>query len=532
MNKVSDINDIHHIPEILDGHKSHDLSSVPNEHHTGDVHDANALDQRQLPAELARLFTQLSPQDVEQFYQSYQLWILEQQIEIQQSHIAALQQKIAENAALMEQARPSAIALSTLAQLQASGVEDVALLDQMLERGEAWLDRTMQQLAYCERLDLIGESYTEWCKHALEGAYDWIESIQETEVTETSSAPEDASAPSEVTEVTEDLLLQKLMSDDDTEATLTMRPRITAPLPTLDETSLESDDITASIVNSPIVESVELVAETPATGEITEAITEIIAQPLEVVASSEETAPETTTEVEPVATTIIEHAPADQLEIEQESTEPVTQDESEVLEMADHTISQIATDIEVEDEPDQEEQLEEIVTPETTEDDTSVADDEREPDSVLAAEIEEIAPIETAEAEVTPQNEEVEAPSVAAIDPLEDVADTVKVVTPAANAASAINDTEDALTTIEQEEEQEAEVLKTPSEIELVKDESVALSPDAEPFTQEELSPLSVGTHTEPDPPEATRVPQEQPPVPQTAKKPGFFRRLLAFLLS
>src|SRR5690242_8573597 len=95
---------------------------------------------------LTHLFMQLSPQDVEQFHQSYQHWMLEQHIEIQQSQIAVLEQKIAQNAALMEQVRPSAIALSTLAQLQASGVEDIELLDQMLERGETWLDRTMQQL--------------------------------------------------------------------------------------------------------------------------------------------------------------------------------------------------------------------------------------------------------------------------------------------------------------------------------------------------------------------------------------------------
>src|SRR5581483_6534744 len=372
MNKVSGINAIGNTPDTFDVNNAHDLSTTSNEADVRELQGANAntLEQYQFPTELARLFMLLSPQDIEQFYQSYQRWMLEQRIEIQQSQIAALQQKIDQNAALMEQVRPSAIALSTLAQLQASGVADIELLDQMLERGEAWLDRTMQQLAYCEHMDLIGESYTEWCRHALEGAYDWIESIQEAETQGTDAATGEESEPAATAEVTENLLLQKLMSDDDTGKTLTLRPRITAPLPALDETSLEADDITAFLEDLPTTETVEPIAAVDSAS--SETVEAIIAEPLETTASSVETGPDTMTEAEPVEATAFEDAATINLEIEQELIEPVAQTEPEALEVIAPATSQTITDVEI-DEPDQEALPDEVAVPETMEDDAAPA---------------------------------------------------------------------------------------------------------------------------------------------------------------
>jgi hypothetical protein len=162
--------------------------------------------------EINALFARLQPQDVEQFYQSFQHWALQRQIETLQVEIAALKEAIAENAVSLEETRPSAIALATLAQLQSRGVNDLNLLDKMLERGESWLDHTMQLLTYCERFGVMRGNYTEWCEHALEGAYDWIRSMKEAGAT---SMPPRTSGDHEqrFDEATEALLLQKLMSE-------------------------------------------------------------------------------------------------------------------------------------------------------------------------------------------------------------------------------------------------------------------------------------------------------------------------------
>src|SRR5438874_4282400 len=106
---------------------------------------------------------------------------------------------------------------SILAQFQAYGVNDTDLLDRMLERGDDWLDHTMQLLAQCEHLDIIHGNYTEWCEHALEGAYDWIASMHEDDASVESSASTVSS--SEVfDESTEELLLQKLLSEEEEES--------------------------------------------------------------------------------------------------------------------------------------------------------------------------------------------------------------------------------------------------------------------------------------------------------------------------
>ncbi len=182
--------------------------------------------------ELNSLFAQLNPLDVEQFYTAYQLWNTRQRIQTLQALIDAIQRDIAENTECLEQVHPSALSLASLARLQANGVSDIALLDRMLERGEEWLDRTMQHLEYCEKLDFISGDYTKWCEHALEGAYDWIDSMPWQEAADPSAIepPFSESATGEFngsieqeethensepgSELMEELFLQKLMSDD------------------------------------------------------------------------------------------------------------------------------------------------------------------------------------------------------------------------------------------------------------------------------------------------------------------------------
>jgi hypothetical protein len=214
-----------------------------------DPHLTTRPDEAAAPERLHEIFSQLNPRDVEQFHKGYQLWSLQQLQEALINQIEHVRQKSAENLTEMARIAPSALSLANLAQLQACGVDDIELLDTMLTRGEDWLDHTIQLLERCERLDLIGGDYTEWCQHALEGAYDWLDSMNENgpEAAENPEATmrvdEDTQANEGLTELspaTEELLLQKLMSeegDDDVTATMpALRPgRITQPLPPLEE---------------------------------------------------------------------------------------------------------------------------------------------------------------------------------------------------------------------------------------------------------------------------------------------------------
>jgi hypothetical protein len=168
--------------------------------------------ERQFPDDLSKVYSRLNQLDVEQFYVGYQWWITHQRINALQEEIDTLRSQIDENAQYMQYARPQAVALATLARLQANGVDDLDLLDRMLERGEEWLDLIMQRLDYCEQLDFIDDNYTQWCEHALEGAYDWIDSMREAEV-DTSPLAE---ASSDI-EATEELLLRKLTSEEEGE---------------------------------------------------------------------------------------------------------------------------------------------------------------------------------------------------------------------------------------------------------------------------------------------------------------------------
>jgi hypothetical protein len=169
----------------------------------------------------AVIFAQLSQQDVEEFFNGYQYWNLQHQIEILQYSLNDVRKQITENTARIQELQPTAIELATLARLQSNGVSDVNLLDRMLERGESWLDRTMQRLDYLEQLDdFISDDYTQWCQHALEGAYDWIDSVLDGNA---SSQPSTATTldttgdmkVEELLEVTEELFFQKISIDED-----------------------------------------------------------------------------------------------------------------------------------------------------------------------------------------------------------------------------------------------------------------------------------------------------------------------------
>lgn len=164
----------------------------------------------------ADIFAHLRSQDVEQFYAHYQLWVMHHRIPILENELAALRSDIAENQRRIQNLRPSAIALSVLARLQANGVSDVELLDQMLERGEDWLDRMMQRLDYCEQVeDFIQGDYTQWCVHSLEGAYDWIDTMRGSLQKDAPALQAtDESSEAEV-QATAELLLHKLSFDDE-----------------------------------------------------------------------------------------------------------------------------------------------------------------------------------------------------------------------------------------------------------------------------------------------------------------------------
>jgi hypothetical protein len=234
------------------------------------------------------IFSQLNQQDVEAFYACYQYWNLQHQIEILHYRLNVIRKQIIENTQCMQEVQPTAIELAALARLQSNGVSDVDLLDRMLERGESWLDRTMQRLDYFEQLDdFISEDYTQWCQHALEGAYDWIDSVldgnasaQPTKAT-TLATTEDVKEE-ELIKATEELFLQKISTDEDEalmQETTMKHPSITAAdlevaVPTPED--IPSDVDVASILEhaTPIIEEanpVDTLEDTkfPNTGEDT-----------------------------------------------------------------------------------------------------------------------------------------------------------------------------------------------------------------------------------------------------------------------
>lgn len=256
-----------------------------------------------LPEALVTLFARLDPAQVEQFTHSYQLWTLQQRQAQVQQEIAWLQQQIADNASLTESVQPSPIALATLVRLQASGVENLHLLDQMLDRGDTWLDHTAQLLERCEKLDLIRGDYTHWCENALEGAYDWLDSMNDEEASQDlqSSQPVAKEENDLAIVPTTEELLQKLMSDDDSlEEPQQARQENTAPAPEQAEmtetiaSSIASDETTsAPIQEQPTVESP--VAEIQVTRRTTQelpALEEEVPTPIEDMQTLPHAAPE------------------------------------------------------------------------------------------------------------------------------------------------------------------------------------------------------------------------------------------------
>lgn len=169
-------------------------------------------------SQLDSVFAQLNPQAVEEFYAAYRQWSLHQRITALRQRIDAVREQQADNQQRLRETQPSAIALAALARLQSNGVSDIALLDAMLERGESWLDQTMQRLDYFEQFDdFISDDYTKWCQGALEGAFDWIDSLRES--TEQAAFAQLETSPAEVPPTNEDagdveaLLLQRLATE-------------------------------------------------------------------------------------------------------------------------------------------------------------------------------------------------------------------------------------------------------------------------------------------------------------------------------
>jgi hypothetical protein len=224
---------------------------------------------------IGAIFAQLNQQHIEEFNISYQCWNLQHQIEGLQIHLEDLRKQIIVNTERIQAVQPTAIELATLARLQSNGVSDIELLDRMLERGESWLDRTMQRLDYCEQLeDFISDDYTQWCQHALEGAYDWIDSVlngnatspPSTSATSATSATTATTATSattqdmkqeELIEATEELFLQKISNEQDEslmqEVTM-KRPSITSA--DLEKAPPSSEDIGAAVEITPTLEPI------------------------------------------------------------------------------------------------------------------------------------------------------------------------------------------------------------------------------------------------------------------------------------
>jgi hypothetical protein len=196
---------------------------------------------QQSSANFDTIFAQLNAQDVVEFYRGYHYWKVQHQIEMLHVRLSDVRKQISENIERMQEAQPTAIELATLARLQSNGVSDINLLDQMLERGEIWLDRTMQRLDYLEQLDdFISDDYTQWCQHALEGAYDWIDSVLDSAtITQTPTATAltttEEVQEEELIEATEELFLQKISTGQEE----TFAQEITLKRPSITTANLE-----------------------------------------------------------------------------------------------------------------------------------------------------------------------------------------------------------------------------------------------------------------------------------------------------
>jgi hypothetical protein len=264
-----------------------------------------------IASNIGAVFAQLNQQDIEEFYIGYQRWNLQHQIEILQIRLDDFRKQIIENTERIQEVQPTAIELATLARLQSNGVSDVDLLDRMLERGESWLDHTMQRLDYFEQLDdFISDDYTQWCQHALEGAYDWIDSVLEGNATSlpstaTTSTTTENVKEEELIEATEELFLQKISNDEDESLMqeITMkRPSIT--IADLEEAVPSSEDTSAGVeVASTPENATPIMDETNPVDSNEETKTSII----EEAAHTEYTASEEPLTMESSSTTTNEH---------------------------------------------------------------------------------------------------------------------------------------------------------------------------------------------------------------------------------
>lgn len=219
--------------------------------------------------QLQTIFTSLQPEEVEQFYAAYRQWHLQQRIVELRQRLAVLSEHIGENELRIQQYRPSPIALASIARLQANGVSDIDLLDQMLERGEAWLDTTMQHLDYFEQFEnFLSDDYTQWCRRALEDAFEWMDSLLTAGAApSTASAPADGeTASSEDAGETEAMLLQKLASEADDDQLAGEEPTLkhaAAKLPAPDDAQL----LQSAIDDAPLETNEAEASDEPGTGE-------------------------------------------------------------------------------------------------------------------------------------------------------------------------------------------------------------------------------------------------------------------------
>lgn len=193
--------------------------------------------------QLDAVFAQLNPQAVEEFYIAYREWSLQQRINELRQRIETVRAQQAENEQRLREVQPSAIALAALARLQSNGVSDIALLDAMLERGESWLDQTMQRLDYFEQFDdFISDDYTRWCQGALEGAFDWIDSLREgveqAAPAQTETPPEEEPANSEDAAEVEALFLRRLATEHEDD--LTWQEAVTLKRPAIQPSPSET----------------------------------------------------------------------------------------------------------------------------------------------------------------------------------------------------------------------------------------------------------------------------------------------------
>ncbi len=219
--------------------------------------------------QLQTIFASLQPEEVEQFYAAYRQWLLQQRIVELRQRLVVLQEHIGENELRIQQYRPSPMALASIARLQSNGVSDIDLIDQMLERGEDWLDTTMQHLDYFEQFEnFLSDDYTQWCRRALEGAFEWMDSML-TAGAVSPSAVADAhgeTAYSEDAGETEAMLLQKLASEAEDDQLAGEEPTLKQPaakLPVPDEAQLQQ----VAVEDAPLETGEAGTGQQPGTGE-------------------------------------------------------------------------------------------------------------------------------------------------------------------------------------------------------------------------------------------------------------------------